>query len=58
MHVLTSFGLVYLMSIFGNWGINIILITTTVAFMWAIYYFDRAKQHNHLSGPESHYRKS
>jgi len=42
--VITSFGLVYLMKYFGNWGILIITIPVVTGFMWGIFHFQSLEQ--------------
>lgn len=39
MHVVTSFGMIYLTHNFGNWGILIIVVPVIVSFTWGILHF-------------------
>jgi MHS family proline/betaine transporter-like MFS transporter len=39
MHVITSFGMIYIIDRFGNWGILIILIPIIILFTWGILHF-------------------
>ncbi len=41
MYVLTSFGLLYLIEIFGNVGVLFILIPFTLSFLWGVNYFEK-----------------
>ncbi|MGL5784257.1 MAG: hypothetical protein ACRCYZ_02115 [Alphaproteobacteria bacterium] len=46
MYITTSFGLVYLTSWFGNFGLWVIMLPTTVAFHWAINHFEKLDKPN------------
>ncbi|MGL4371889.1 MAG: hypothetical protein ACRCTK_04465, partial [Alphaproteobacteria bacterium] len=46
MFISTSFGLVYLTSWFGNFGLWVIIIPVMAAFTWAIYHFEKLDKHN------------
>lgn len=46
MHVITSFGMIYIGDYFGNTGILIILIPVVISFTWAIFYFGRLEIEN------------
>ncbi|MGL4825150.1 MAG: MFS transporter [Alphaproteobacteria bacterium] len=46
MFIVTSFGLVYLTSWFGNFGLWLIMLPTTVAFHWAINHFEELDKSN------------
>ncbi len=39
MHVLSSFGLVYLTDYMGHWGLYFILIPVSGGFLWGVHYF-------------------
>lgn len=41
MHIITSFGLVYLVNYFGNYGILFILIPVSIGFTISILYFEK-----------------
>ncbi len=41
MHVITSFGLIYLSTFMGHWGIWVIMLTTGVGFMWGVLHFEK-----------------
>ena len=46
MHVITSFGMIYMNDYFGNMGILIILIPVIIAFTWALFYFGQLELEN------------
>ncbi|WP_342270592.1 MFS transporter [Rickettsia endosymbiont of Orchestes rusci] len=46
MHVVTSFGFVYLMEYFSNWGLLIIMLPTAVAFLFGISHFETLEKKN------------
>jgi hypothetical protein len=39
-YVITSFGLVYLGEIFGQWGIWLILLPSTIGYLWAVNHYE------------------
>ena len=39
VYLLTSFGLIYLMEIFGWWGILWFMVPITIAYLWGVYHF-------------------
>jgi hypothetical protein len=39
MHVITSFGLVYLVEYFGHWGLLVIMIPVCIGFGFAVFHF-------------------
>ncbi len=41
MHIITSFGLVFLVKYFDNWGVLFILIPVSIGFTWGILYFEK-----------------
>jgi MHS family proline/betaine transporter-like MFS transporter len=41
IYVVTSFGLVYLMATFGNWGIWILMVPLSLAFYWGIRHYEK-----------------
>ena len=41
MAVVTSFGLVFLTSFMGPWGLYFILIPFTICFLWGVYHYER-----------------
>lgn len=41
MHIITSFGLVFLVKYFDNWGVLFILIPVSIGFMWGILYCEK-----------------
>ncbi len=43
MYIITSFGLIYLTSWFGNWGLWVALIPSTLGFMIGVRYFEKLK---------------
>jgi MFS transporter, MHS family, proline/betaine transporter len=46
MYIVTSFGLVYLTSWFGNFGLWVIMVPVTLAFTWSIYHFEKLDKPN------------
>ncbi|MCC8483899.1 MAG: MFS transporter [Rickettsia endosymbiont of Labidopullus appendiculatus] len=40
IYVISSFGFVYLIEYFGNWGILIIMIPTIIGFAYGLFHFD------------------
>lgn len=50
MHVVTSFGLVYLVQYWGNWGLWVIMIPVSFAFLFGLLHFEKLEQvvENHL----------
>jgi MFS transporter, MHS family, proline/betaine transporter len=46
MHIITSFGLIYLSTFMGHWGIWVIMLTTGVGFMWGVIYFEKLDKPN------------
>ncbi len=50
MHVITSFGLVYLVQYWGNWGLWIIMIPVSFGFLFGLLHFEKLEQvvGNHL----------
>lgn len=40
MYVITSFGLVYLSDVFGHWGIWLILLPSTIGYLWAVNHYE------------------
>lgn len=46
MYIITSFGLVYLTNFFGYYGLWIITIPITLAFLWGIRHFEKLEQAN------------
>lgn len=42
MHVVTSFGVIYLTESFGHWGSWFIMIPVTLAFLWSVQHFETA----------------
>ncbi len=41
MYVISSFGFVYILDYFGNWGILIIMIPTIIAFTYGLLHFEK-----------------
>ncbi len=41
MHIVTSFGLVYLVEYFGNWGLWFIMIPVSIGFVFGLYHFEK-----------------
>ena len=52
MHVVTSFGLVYLVEYFGNWGLWFIMIPTSIGFLYGLSHFGKLE-----SDVESYHQK-
>lgn len=50
MHVVTSFGLVYLVQYWGNWGLWVIMIPVSFGFLFGLLHFEKLEQvvGNHL----------
>ena len=46
MHVVTSFGLVYLTQNFGHWALLLIMIPTGISFILGIQYFEKLEKHS------------
>jgi MFS transporter, MHS family, proline/betaine transporter len=46
MFISTSFGLVYLTSWFGNFGLWVIMVPVMLAFTWSIYHFEKLDKPN------------
>jgi hypothetical protein len=46
MYVITSFGLVYLTEMAGHWGLWGIMLPTSLAFLWGIFYFEKLEKQN------------
>lgn len=44
MYVISSFGFPYLIKIFGNWGVLIIMIPTSIGFGFGIFHFERLEK--------------
>ncbi len=44
MHVVTSFGLVYLVQYWGNWGLWVIMIPVSVGFLFGLLHFEKLEQ--------------
>lgn len=44
VYLITSFGLIYLIEIFGYYGLWIILIPTILGVAWSTYYFERQEK--------------
>lgn len=47
MYVITSFGLVYLTEMAGNFGLWGIMIPSSLAFLWGVSYFERLEKKEH-----------
>ncbi|AFB31453.1 putative proline/betaine transporter [Rickettsia rhipicephali str. Ect] len=41
MYIITSFGLVFLVKYFDNWGVLFIFITVSIGFTWGILYCEK-----------------
>ncbi|MFP3034339.1 MAG: MFS transporter, partial [Candidatus Tisiphia sp.] len=41
MHIITSFGFIYLVNYFGHWGILIILIPVSIGFTFGVSHFEK-----------------
>ena len=41
MHVVTSFGLIYLIEYFGNWGLWFIMIPVGIGFLFGLSHFEK-----------------
>lgn len=54
MHIVMSFGLIYLTGFLGHWGILVIAIPVLAGFTWGIRYFEKQEQDN----PNSDYSQS
>ncbi|MGL5720434.1 MAG: hypothetical protein ACRCYP_06565 [Alphaproteobacteria bacterium] len=46
MYIVTSFGLVYLTSWFGNFGLWVIMVPVMAAFTWSINHFEKLDKPN------------
>lgn len=46
MYILTSVGIVYLVKQFNHFGIFIIILPTTLGFLWGVMYFEKLEQAN------------
>jgi MHS family proline/betaine transporter-like MFS transporter len=44
MYITTSFGLVYLIDFFGNFGILIIMVPTAIGYAFGILHFDKLEK--------------
>lgn len=44
MHVVTSFGLVYLVQYWGNWGLWVIMIPVSFGFLFGLSHFEKLEQ--------------
>ena len=44
MHIVTSFGLVYLVEFFGHFGILILMIPVSIGFMFGIHHFSKLEK--------------
>jgi hypothetical protein len=44
MYIITSFGLIYIVNIFGNYGLWIIFAPLFVGFCYGVYYFDKLEK--------------
>ncbi len=44
MYVITSFGFIYIIDYFGNWGILIIMIPTIIAFAYGLLHFEKLEK--------------
>ncbi|WP_341786926.1 MFS transporter [Rickettsia endosymbiont of Cantharis rufa] len=44
MYVISSFGFPYLINTFGNWGLLIIMIPTSIGFGFGIFHFERLEK--------------
>jgi hypothetical protein len=44
VYVVTSFGLVYLGTWLGTWGICFILLLTTIGFLWGVLHFEKLER--------------
>lgn len=51
MHIILSFGLIYLTGFFGHWGILVIALPVLSGFTWGIRHFERLE----LQNPHSDY---
>ena len=49
MYTVGSFGLVYLVSLLGNWGILVIMLPLTVGVIFASYHFQKLEEQEHSS---------
>ncbi|WP_342259873.1 proline/betaine transporter [Candidatus Tisiphia endosymbiont of Metellina segmentata] len=41
---ITSFGFIYIIDYFGNWGILIIMIPTIIAFAYGLLHFEKLEK--------------
>ena len=39
IYIVTSFGLVYLTEMFGHYGLWILVMPLSTAYLWGVYYF-------------------
>ncbi|MGX6960624.1 MAG: MFS transporter [Rickettsia endosymbiont of Pentastiridius leporinus] len=46
MHVVTSFGFVYIIEYFGNWGLLIIMLPTGLGFLFGLSHFEALEKKN------------
>ena len=41
MYVLNSFGLLYLLDVFGNYGLWVVAAPMTMGFLWGVNHFEK-----------------
>ncbi|XVN40601.1 MAG: MFS transporter [Rickettsia endosymbiont of Argas persicus] len=46
MHIITSFGFVYVVEYFNNWGLLVIMLPTGLAFLFGISHFETLEKNN------------
>ena len=46
MHILNSFGLVYLIKYFGHYGVLIIMIPALIGYMFGLFHFEKLEKNN------------
>ncbi len=44
MYVISSFGFPHLIEVFGNWGVLIIMIPTSIGFGFGIFHFEKLEK--------------
>ena len=54
MHVITSFGLVYLTEWLGYYGIWVVVMPVTIGYMWATKHFEKLERIASLEKPSVH----
>ena len=57
IYMITSFSFVYLVELFHDWGLLIIMVPTSLAFLWGVYHFETLEYEQRHDNPDTALRR-